>query len=201
MDYFSEGERAWQRRFAGWRDRRLRGLTAGADRIGLTPNMLTATGVVCLGVGALIGPRMPVVATVLLLLYVLFDGLDGALARAQGRSHAGGALVDMAADQMGPVVIAAAAAHWLAVAPAVAVLFAGSYLYMITLTVLANNRGVALPPLVRVKYFLYLGFVVLLFAPAPWQPGLTWFMGVATVYQAGVSWILIRRLYRGFDGG
>jgi len=69
-------------------------------RLGLTPNMLTVTGVVLnAGVGAVIAAGFVQVGGFLLILTSAFDLLDGALAKATGRGSKFGAFLDSTLDR------------------------------------------------------------------------------------------------------
>ncbi len=75
-------------------------------RTGLTPNVLTIVG--CLlnfGVGAILGLGYLQVGGVLVLLAGAFDTLDGALARASGKSSTFGAFLDSTLDRYSEAAI------------------------------------------------------------------------------------------------
>lgn len=82
-------------------------------RTGLTPNALTIAGAVGTVAGATLIARgelfWGVVATTL---FVLFDMIDGRLARAQGTSGPWGALLDSTLDRLSDGVIFAALVIW-----------------------------------------------------------------------------------------
>lgn len=161
MDYFNEAERRKQKDFAAWRDGKLAPFLSAATRAGLRPYHITIISVLCL-VGAVLLPitDAPFGYAALILAYCLLDGLDGPLARRQGSSHEGGAMLDIAADQAGVALVAAAATHHLGSNGIAAVLFAGSYLSFIALALYANRCAVTLWPFIRIKYFFYFIYFV-----------------------------------------
>ncbi len=67
----------------------------------LTPNTVTIVGLLAhIPIAFLIATNHPVPAAALLLVFGLFDALDGALARLQGRTSTGGMLLDASTDRM-----------------------------------------------------------------------------------------------------
>lgn len=67
----------------------------------LTPNSVTIVGLLAhIPIALLIATKHPIWAAGLLLVFGLFDALDGALARLQGRTSTGGMLLDASTDRM-----------------------------------------------------------------------------------------------------
>jgi CDP-diacylglycerol--glycerol-3-phosphate 3-phosphatidyltransferase len=80
--------------------RAIQPLVSVLARLGLTPNMLTITGVVLnAGVGAVIAAGYVQVGGFLLILTSAFDLLDGALAKATGKGSKFGAFLDSTLDR------------------------------------------------------------------------------------------------------
>lgn len=161
MDYFNETERAKQKAFATWRDQFLSPVIDGFVRLGIRPYHITIAAVVLL----LIGVSLPVtdywpVVSLLLLGYCILDGFDGPLARRMQIDNEGGAMLDIAADQAGVALVAAAAAYHLGSAPVSAVLFASAYLSFIPLAIYANQKKVTIWTFIRIKYFFYFVYCV-----------------------------------------
>lgn len=81
-------------------------LAVGLGRLGLTPNGLTLIGFVGTCVAAVAaGAQAWVAAGVLLVVFGLFDLLDGALARATGRTSNLGAFLDSTFDRWGEAIV------------------------------------------------------------------------------------------------
>lgn len=84
----------------------IRPLVSVLARLGLTPNMLTVTGVVLnAGVGLVIAAGQPQIGGVLLILTSAFDLLDGALAKATGRGTKFGAFLDSTLDRYSEAMV------------------------------------------------------------------------------------------------
>ena len=110
FNYFSESEQQSQQRFKQLRDSLLNPLVRGMSAIGLTPNLLSLLGLLVLVpfVWLLLQNSEPAqvrLAFWFLILHVVLDGLDGPLARHQGKSGPAGTLVDMVCDHLGMVVV------------------------------------------------------------------------------------------------
>lgn len=98
VDIARDGVRAVMRRVAKVLNR----ITKGA----LTPNMVTVIGLLAHApIAWLIATHHPIWAGVLLLIFGLFDTLDGELARLQGRTSHSGMFLDSVSDRIKEVLI------------------------------------------------------------------------------------------------
>lgn len=90
------------------------------QRVGLTPNIMTALGLFCYVCAAAAYALMPGSLSALLLCLILYqlayglDCSDGQLARAQSRSSEFGAWLDVSADTVSSLCLAFALVYWLA---------------------------------------------------------------------------------------
>lgn len=79
----------------------------------LNPNLITITGLLAhLPIAMLIATRHPLWAASLLVIFGLFDALDGELARIQGRDSSGGMLLDAVTDRMKEILLYIGAAYF-----------------------------------------------------------------------------------------
>ncbi len=124
-------------------------------RLGVHPNVLSASQV--LGGFAFLAlvPSHPRLAFVLLLLLLLLDGLDGALARATGTASAFGALVDQYCDHLREITVVGGMAlvGGLAILPAV--LYGLIYTGLNVTLYLANTHGAPVPWAVKSYLVVY----------------------------------------------
>lgn len=98
LDPVRNGVRAFMRRVA----QVLNSLSRGT----LTPNMVTVIGLLAHApIAWLIATHHPIWAGVLLLIFGLFDTLDGELARLQGRSTHSGMFLDSVSDRIKEVLV------------------------------------------------------------------------------------------------
>jgi len=122
-------------RFQAWVRRLAMRAMARAQRLPITPNQLTITGlaITCLA-AALVALDHPFTGGLVLLFAGVFDIFDGALARASNRSYPYGAFLDSTTDRMSEGVVMISLAVYferrgIAVGPVLVVLAtAGSYL-------------------------------------------------------------------------
>ncbi|HEX2171748.1 MAG TPA: CDP-alcohol phosphatidyltransferase family protein [Dehalococcoidia bacterium] len=149
-----------------------RPLVALLARLGVHPNLLSASQVAGgFAVLALI-PAQPRLAFLLFVAIVLIDGLDGALARATGRASVFGSLVDQYCDHIREVTVVGGLAVFGALAILPAVLYGVIYVGLNLTVYLANAHGVPVPWAVKsylIVYpalFLYLWFGVNVLTPA-----------------------------------
>ena len=164
MDYFTLKERESQEKFRAFRDRCFRPLLELLAHAGVNPNHVSSLGVICLLAACLLDHTHYLLAAVLLLLYLLMDAVDGPLARRLGKSHEGGSIVDMLADQIGVVAVPAGSVWHLNANGVAALVFSTGYLVLIVLAVLENELREYKPrTFVRVKYPVYALYVVALY--------------------------------------
>jgi CDP-diacylglycerol---glycerol-3-phosphate 3-phosphatidyltransferase len=82
----------------------------------LDPNLITITGLLAhIPIAWLIATRHPIWAGGLLIIFGLFDTLDGELARVQKRTSAAGMLLDASTDRMKEVLLYSGAAYFFVV--------------------------------------------------------------------------------------
>ena len=141
-------------------------------RLGVHPNVLSASQVAGgFAVLALV-PGYPRAAWVLFLAVLLLDGLDGALARATGKASAFGALVDQYCDHIREITVIGGMALWGGLAILPAVLYGLIYTGLNLTVYLANAHGAPVPWAIKsylIVYpalFLYLWFGLDVLTPA-----------------------------------
>ncbi|MBF0622405.1 MAG: CDP-alcohol phosphatidyltransferase family protein [Magnetococcales bacterium] len=200
MDYFNPKEAIHQKRFANFRDKVLTNVNAFWMRHGITPNHLTVVGIALLVISTVGGRSLGAygfVAGFMLFFYVVFDGMDGPLARAMGRTHQGGAIVDICADQLGPVLVVAASIHHMGSNGIAATLFGAFYVGFIALVLFTKQNQITIPfGLLRVKYLLYFVYSIgLLFPVDSATPFMFFFSGYYAIYIVRV----VRVIYYHYD--
>lgn len=81
----------------------------------LTPNMVTIFGLIMhVPIALLIADEQNILAALLLVIFGLFDALDGALAKVQKRTSSAGMLLDASTDRMKEVMLYIGAAYVMA---------------------------------------------------------------------------------------
>ena len=197
MDCFSSKERAAQQNFALLRDRFFSPVVKLTIRLRLSPNFVTVLGVIFLVLACVSPPRMSYVVALFLLLYVIMDGIDGPLARKLGRAHEGGSLVDICADQLGVILIPAAAIFHISTSGIASTLFASAHVTFIALVTYNNSISAGFDrKFLRIKYPIYGLYVFSLYQQSDY---LTVVLYVAAAYYAAESIIVLNRIYTYFD--
>tara|TARA_R110002096_G_scaffold373589_2_gene567079 strand:+ start:2006 stop:2644 length:639 start_codon:yes stop_codon:yes gene_type:complete len=155
VGYFSDKERGGQEKFSSWRTDTFGPVIRPLVQRGLKADHLTLAGILTLIPYALLFGDHLKAAALVVWIYVLFDGLDGIVARVSKTANGGGALADVFADQMGMVVTCLLViAHHL-VDPVLACFYCVIYVTMISLSVLQNFLEIPMQTILRSKYLLY----------------------------------------------
>ncbi len=124
-------------------------------RLGVSPNAVSLSQVpLGLAIFFFIEP-LPRLAFLLMVLAILIDGLDGALARYTGRASAYGALVDQYADHTREILVVAGLAHAGALGGVWATLYALAYPGSNLTLYLCNTRGVPIPVAIKTAFVFY----------------------------------------------
>ncbi len=160
FNYFAESEQASQQRFKAFRDRILHPVSRLLTACGVTPNILSGVGLLVL---------VPFVwllmlnssathvcwAAPFLIVHLLLDGLDGPLARLQGKANDAGSLVDMVCDHLGLVIVAVTLVQVELLQGALGCLYLFFYTTSVVLVVLLNRLERPFRYVFRSKYVLY----------------------------------------------
>jgi phosphatidylglycerophosphate synthase len=172
VDSYSAFEHRFLGRFRAGLLLATRPVVALLARLGIHPNLVSASQVPGGFVVLALVPDHPRLAFLLFISLLLVDGLDGALARATGKASPFGALVDQYSDHIREVTVVAGMAIWGSPAVLPAVLYGLIYTGLNFTVYLANAHGAPVPWAVKsylVVYpalFLYLWFGVDLLTPA-----------------------------------
>jgi len=105
----------------------------------------------------------PYLSLIILALSVLFDSLDGCLARFQKSSSQGGALLDIVADHCFLFVVIFTLIATKSVDGFWGGVYAFNYLLMVILVLAMRSLKLHVFPIVRSKYYLYLLWILFLF--------------------------------------
>lgn len=99
----------------------MRRIARGINKVSrsrITPNGVTIFGFLMhIPIGLLIAFGHPIRAAILLVIFGLFDTLDGELARLQGTSSSKGMLLDASTDRMKEVLLYTGVAYWITSGP------------------------------------------------------------------------------------
>jgi len=154
-DCYSARERGAMERSQQWREKVLRPALVAGTSMGLHPGLVTATS---LASGLAFAPLWSISnagALAVLALHVLLDGLDGPLARWQGRDSARGSFTDTVCDQLvvAAVVLTLISDQRLGPIPGGAFLFL--YTLVVAFAMVRNALAVPYSWLIRPRFLLY----------------------------------------------
>ncbi|MDR3203963.1 MAG: CDP-alcohol phosphatidyltransferase family protein [Deltaproteobacteria bacterium] len=190
MDYFNEKERAGLLNFASKRDRFFRPVTERLAAWKITPNQVSVFGLLLLISGAICPRSLYPLMMILVILYVVADGLDGCLARYTGKMSEGGALVDAVMDQAGPIIIAAFSTIHIPTVGIWAVLFSSCYIITVALMLYVNSKNIKIVFTVyRVKYIFYIIYALSFIINFDL---LTYFMALGSIYYIIIVFLLLK---------
>lgn len=128
--------------------------------LGVTPNIVSLAGLLALIGFIIYAISHPIYAVGFLSLHILFDALDGSLARYMKLHTDTGALVDMICDHTGMIVVAATLAYYGLIQIIFAIAYVILYTVMILIIITLNSRETPLKFVIRTKYYLYFLFAV-----------------------------------------
>ncbi len=125
-------------------------------RLGVPPDAISYTGLAML-IGVIVWfVAHPYRTVVVLILYLIFDAIDGGYARYLDRPTQAGAFTDVVIDQMGMVVVALGFIYYDFVGGQVGAYYIMIYIIMIIFSLLQNAQGIPMQYIFRSKYVLYL---------------------------------------------
>jgi phosphatidylglycerophosphate synthase len=196
-DCYSSGERAGMVRFQHLRARLLDPLLQLLSRMKITANHVTLFSLV-VGLGfCAVWWQSPQWALLCLLLHVLLDGLDGPVARHQGKASAKGSFTDSMADQL----VVTASMIVLMVDQYVSILAAAIYIFTYSMVVaFAMVRNALEKPyswVARPRFVIYiwLALDLLILTPEGWTDTFTyvvWICNAVLAFKMATGFFAIR---------
>lgn len=195
FNYFTDAERGAAGRAAELKNRFFGWLGPVLVRLHVHPDAISYVGLACL-VGLVIWfMAHPLRALLLIVLYVLIDGIDGAYARYLGRPTQAGAFTDIVCDQLGMVVVALGFIQYGLVDGVVGAYYIMIYLIMITFSVVQNAQGIPMQYILRTKYVLYGIYALWVISRVNLAPALLPVFCLVMTFSVAQSYL---RLKRGF---
>lgn len=155
LDSYSSAERRFLSPVRGLGLAVLRPLVLLLARLGVSPNQVSLSQI---AIGAIIFFAItpyPRLAFVLMLLAIVLDGVDGALARHTGKASRYGALIDQYADHVREILVVAGLAYAGALNGAWAALYALAYTGCNITLLLCNANRVPIPLAIKTAFVFY----------------------------------------------
>lgn len=160
LNYFSDKEQKVQKDFAKKRTTLLIPVIKILDKTKVTPDFISYLALFLLIPFSFYFKSFPILSSVIIICYVLLDGIDGSLARYQNKDNLGGAFTDIVVDQMGLVVIIGNLIFYEMITPTVAYYYGILYIVMIAFSVVQNALNISMQKLIRTKYIVYLLYIL-----------------------------------------
>lgn len=184
VSYFGYTERPFFERLSAGRYRYFYPLLVIFRMLGIRPNHLTALSflVVFIGFPLFFMLDLRTYAFYALIAGIILDGLDGPLAKLEGRQTRSGAVLDQANDLTCMVVVVVTAAHYELMNPTVAFLYVVSYLYLTFTSFAKNTLRIPYRFVVKTKYPTY---IFLFVAHLTGVDITTWWCLAMVIYMIG----------------
>lgn len=188
LNYFSESERKSIKRFAQFRDKSLLPIIKLLDVLKFTPDSLSLLSLLVLSGFIYFANKNIYYALIFVVIHVIFDSLDGGLARYQKSASNKGAIFDIVVDQTAMVIGVLTLIYFSMIDPFWSAFYMVSYIIMITFLVLLNALKNPVRYIIRTKYF----FFIILFIDAYFETNLLRpFLIIFSIYMTCSSIYLI----------
>lgn len=153
---FTEEEEGWYLRFRLWKDRILNPVCHLLFRFGVRPVFLSFMSFFMVFPFFYFFPLYPWLALGFLILNILFDALDGSLARFSKTFSLQGAALDIAVDHFSFAVFFFIVLWLKFFDPFWGAMYLVNYVVMLSLILFCRSLNVRFFPVIRSKYFFYL---------------------------------------------
>lgn len=153
---FTAKEQSKYKKFAEQRTKFFTPILKILDKLHFTPNILTALSFIPIIGFIYYAPISLYAATIFIVLHILFDALDGSLARYQKTSSPRGALIDIINDHGWLTIAIIALVYYQMLDPLWATLYIIFYTVTITSIVLLNSKKHSPTFIIRSKWLFYI---------------------------------------------
>lgn len=198
LNWFAASEQGWQERFRELRGQLLAPLLRILTRCGVRPNWVSVTGLLILIPFTWLflrspGPEAALWALVPLLAHLVLDGIDGPLARYQGRLGSAGSIVDMACDHLAFAWVCITLVHVELLHRTWGCLYILFYTLAVVQLVLLNQFARPFKVVLRTKFVLY--GLVAIYGLTGWN-GLNVMVPLCLASEVSTCLLAFLRIYR-----
>lgn len=194
LNQFSKKEEKGYNKFVKFRDFIFSPFMETFVKLRFTPNLLTFFGIfVILWFPIFFYWKDYFSASIVLLLHLLFDGLDGVYARYQKKDNEKGKLFDLFADYLGFIIVVITLIYFNFANGAIGAFYLAMYIIMMFLIIIRNYMGLRSEFILKSKYILY--GLILFFAifGINWFDFLMMFFSFSMLIQNCISFYKIRK--------
>jgi len=160
LNYFSEKEQKAVKKFTDFRTNLAKPLLSIFDMLKITPNMLSGFSFLSIFGFAYFINKNIYLAVLFIVIHVIFDSLDGSLARYKKMTSNSGALIDIFVDQSAIIIGILSAVYYSIIDSFWGALYIVFYVLMIVLLVILNYKNHSVKFVLRTKYFFFLMLLI-----------------------------------------
>ncbi|MBT4849288.1 CDP-alcohol phosphatidyltransferase family protein [Candidatus Parcubacteria bacterium] len=159
LDDYSETEQTYYQRTKAWRDKLFYPLALLFKKIGASADIVSYLGVLVLAGFLLYATSNPRLAVLFLLLNLLMDGIDGAIARVNNSESAQGALVDTLCDLLSIFIVIFTLGFVGLLNPNIGIVYIFFFSLMIFFIISRQLLDIPVRFVVRSKAFVYVLYI------------------------------------------
>lgn len=188
---FAEDEDRYHAKLRHVRDKAFMPLCKFFTRYGIKPDTLSYVGLLMVVPFIYFFGFNPWIAFIFILLNVLFDAVDGPLARYQHRLSVKGAVIDTVCDYLSFFIIFLTFLYYGLLSPFWGAVYILNYAVMLALIIFCRAMKITFFPVARSKYYVYLVFLYWLFTGVNFFDP---FLVLCTVYMLVTNVFLFDRI-------
>ena len=191
LNYFSEKEVKAVQKFTDFRTNLATPLLKLFDLMHLTPNILSLISFLMIFGFVYFANTNIYYAVLFIIIHVIFDSLDGSLARYKKTTSNQGAFIDIFVDQSAIIIGILTMIYHSIINPFWGALYAVSYVIMIMLMVILNYKEHSIKFIFRTKYYF---FAILLIDTYFQIQTINYFLMIVGIYMVLVSMYMFNKL-------
>ncbi|MBP7058430.1 CDP-alcohol phosphatidyltransferase family protein [Candidatus Gracilibacteria bacterium] len=188
---FSDGEEKTYMKWRLWRDKVLEPVLAKLSALGIKANWVTYASFLMVFPFIYFFKFNPWIAFIFIVLNVIFDGIDGSLARYKGASSDQNGLMDTVFDNLSFLVFFMTVFYYGVFSPFWGALYISNYIVLLFLIAIARNLKIKVFPVIRSRYYFFL--FLLIFLLTGWN-FFDYFLVMLSVYMAITNVFLFQRI-------
>ena len=163
LDYFSEKELKQVNAFKRFRTTYLYPIARVLVKMGCTADFISFIGFLMIFGFVYFIEKNPTTAVIFILLHIIFDGLDGPIARISKKDGSKGAFIDIIADHTGIIIATLGFMYYGLVQDLVGGIYIYLYTIMIVFTIIRNIMKIRPRLVIRSKWMIYILFIIYAF--------------------------------------
>lgn len=201
LDEYSQTEQSYYNKVRGWRDDILMPLARFFNRIGVSANQLSFFGLLILAGFVYFVVDRPDLAAIFLILHILMDGIDGAVARTNKKDDMSGSVVDTVVDHTGIFIVILTLGFFELIDPNIGLVYIYFYTVMVFLIIVRYLLKIPVRMVVRSKVLVYGLYALWAFTGINFMNEALLVFSVLLIWVTMVSFFKIKKKLIGKRGG